>query len=461
MNEYLITALAVLTSIGVGFFLLISFGVSWVAYFAVGVTALSILGSYGYTWWRTQSDKTVDRLKVEILVKTKKELLNINGVIVQGEGLLKMTSFKHDLDRIKYNLINLKFYDKEFRLSQGVEKYTLTFVEQENRRVEQKLRTLGALAAGSYRPQLDEYTEGLKSKLERLLEAGYDIEKDFAAFNAISSQPSKSLKEMIGKKDRLDINMLKTLDKCVGEANRLATTSKDFGDTGQIERDISAVDERVFEESVSHLVAAREGIKGILNDAFATQHSKLVLNVKKVQNVMESENIDDRQKKTISEMKNVLDAMTDPGKILELKDLEVHFKTYTTKAVEDIYLNIQKMEENIKLHSPDERIWTLDEKIPSLVKKVDISKKIDEFSGDTIKALRALVEQLDIDAAFVKIIENYKKVEPLIARKLKEKGKITDIDLKVKYVEKFLLLYNLKNPSTKFKEKPLSLAIEG
>ncbi|MEE9474763.1 MAG: hypothetical protein V3V36_03740 [Candidatus Hydrothermarchaeaceae archaeon] len=461
MNEYVITALTILASIGIGFFLLIAFGVSWVGYFVVGVISLSILGSYAYTWWKTQSDSTVDKLKTEILIKMKKELLDMSGVIAQAEGLVEMTSSKHDLDLIRYNLVDLKFYDKEFKLDQGVEKYTLTFVEQESRRVEQKLRTLGALAAGNYRPRLDEYTGELRSQLERLLDAGYDVKENLEAFNTTSAQSSKSLREMIGKKDRLDDTMLEALNGCVGEATRLATTSKDFGDTENVEKDISKVDERDFEASVSRLVAARKEIKGILNDAFLSQHSKLILNVKKVQKTMKSENIGEGQKGTIEEMRNVLEAMTDPGKILELKDLNVQFKTYTTKAIEDIYSKIQNMEENIKLHNPDERIWTLNEEIPSLVEKVDISKKIDEFSGDAINALQALIEQLDRDAAFMKIIENYKNVEPLIARKLEEKGKITDMDLKVKYVEKFLLLYNLKNPHTTFKEKPLMLVKKG
>lgn len=461
MNEYVVTALAILVSVGIGFFLLIAFGVSWVGYFVIGVIVLSILGSYVYAWWKTQSDKTVDKLKIEILIKMKKELIDMNRVIAQAEGLVEMTSFKHDLDLIRYNLINLKFYDKEFKLSQGVEKYTLTFVEQESRRVEQKLRTLGALAAGSYRPKLDAYSGDLKSKIERLYDAGYDIRENLEAFKTISLWSSKSLREMITKKNRLDIAMLKTLDRCVAEVTRLATTSKEFGDTDHVEKDIADVDERDFEASVSHLVAAREGVKGILNDAFVTRHSRLLLNVKKMQTIMKSENIDDEKKQTVAEMRDVLEKMTDPGRILELKDLEVQFKTYATKAVEDIYSKIQGMEKNIKRHTPDERIWTLNENIPSLVGKVDISKKVDEFSTDAVEALQALVEQLDRDAAFMKIIDNYKKVEPLIARKLGEKGKITDVDLKVKYVEKFLLLYNLKNPDTVFKEKPLMLARKG
>lgn len=461
MNEYVITALTILASIGIGFFLLIAFGVSWVGYFVVSVILLSILGSYAYTWWKTQSDSTVDKLKTEILIKMKKELLDMGGVIAQAEGLVEMTSSKHDLDLIRYNLVDLKFYDKEFKLDQGVEKYTLTSVEQESRRVEQKLRTLGALAAGNYRPRLDEYIGELRSQLERLLDAGYDVKENLEAFNTTSAQSSKSLREMIGKKDRLDDTMLEALNGCVGEATRLATTSKDFGDTENVEKDISKVNERDFETSVSRLVAARKEIKGILNDVFLSQHSKLISNVKKVQKTMKGENIDEEQKGTIEEMRNVLEAMTDPGKIPELKDLEVQFKTYTTKAIEGIYSKIQNMEENIKLHNPDERIWTLNEEIPLLVEKVDISKKIDEFSGDAINALQALIEQLDRDAAFMKIIENYKNVEPLIARKLEEKGKITDMDLKVKYVEKFLLLYNLKNPHTTFKEKPLMLIKKG
>ncbi len=454
MNEYIVTALAILTSILIGFFLLIEFGVSWVGYFVIAVISLSILGSYVYAWWKTQSDKTVSKLKIEILVKMKNELMDIDKVISRAEGLVNINSFKQDLDLLVQNLIKLKFYDKELKLTPGIEKYTLTFVEQQARMTEQKLRTLGAMAAGNYRPKLDEYTDELRSKLEMLLAAGYGIEEDLEAFNTSASHPSKSLRELVGKKEGLDLSMLKTLEKCVGEATRLATTSKEFGDTSNVESEISDINQSNFGSTVRHLVSAREGIKGILNDAFVTQHTKLISNVRKAQAIIDSENIDERQKMAIEKMKSTLETMKDPGKILELKDLEVKFKTYATTAIDDTHSKIQKLEENIKIHNPDERIWTLDKNIPSLMEKVDISKKIDEFSGDAINAMDALVKQLDRDAAFMKIIENYQKIEPLIERKLKETGKVTGDDLKVKYVEKFLILYSLKNPKTKFKEKP-------
>jgi hypothetical protein len=457
MNEYVVTALAILISVVIGFFLLIEFGVSWVGYFVVAVISLSILGSYVYAWWKTQSDKTVSKLKIEILLKMKNELQDMDKVISRAEGLVRATPFKQDLDLLVNNLIKLKFYDREFKLSPGIEKYTLTFVEQQARMTEQKLRTLGAMAAGSYRPKLDDYVDELRSKLERLLAVGYGIEEDLEVFNTSAAQPSKSLRELVGKKESLDLTMLTTLEKCVGEATRLATTSKEFGDISNVEKEIGDINLSNFGSTVSHLVSAREGIKGILNDAFVSQHTKLITNVKKVQTIMDSENIDERQKRAIEKMRNTLESMKDPGKILELKDLEVKFKTYATKAIEDTHTKIRKMEENIKLHNPDERIWTMDRNIPSLMEKVDISKKIDEFSGNAINAMDALVKQLDRDAAFMKIIENYQKIEPLIERKLKEKGKVTEDDLKVKYVEKFLILYSLKNPKTKFKEKPPAL----
>lgn len=457
MNEYLVTALAILISMGIGFFLLLEFGVSWVGYFVIAVISLSIVGSYFYAWWKTQSDKTVSKLKIEILVKMKNELQDMEKVVSGAENLMVVTSYKQDLSLLVNNLIKLKFYNKELKLSPGIEKYTLTFVEQQGRMTEQKLRTLGAMAAGNYRPKLDDYVEGLKSKLERLLDAGYDIEMDLESFNTAATKPSKRLRDLIGKKKNLDSSMLKTLEKCVGEAARLATTSKEFGDTSNVEKEVSDIDQSNFESTVSHLVAAREGIKGILNDAFVTQHAKLVLNVKRVQAIMQSENVDSEQQRTIEEMRDTLESMNDPGRIQELKDLEVQFKTYTTGAIEDIHSEIKKMEKNIQHHQPDERIWTLNEEIPTLVEQVDISKKIDEFSRDAINALHSLVRQLDVDKAFMKIIENYQKIEPLIERKLKETGEVTQDDLKVKYVEKFLLLYNLKNPKTKFEENKLTL----
>jgi hypothetical protein len=457
MNEYFVTAIAIFISIGLGFFLLLEFGVSWVGYFVIAVISLSIIGSYFYAWWKTQSDKTVSKLKIEILLKMKNELMDMDKVISRAEGLMKVKSYKQDLELLVNNLIKLKFYDKELKLDPGIEKYTLTFVEQQGRMTEQKLRTLGAMAAGNYRPRLDEYTDGLGLKLERLLAAGYNIEKEIESFNAASIRQSKSLRELVGKKESVDLTMLRTLEKCAGEATRLATTSKEFGDTSNVEKEINDIDQGNFESSVSHLVAAREGIKGILSEAFVNQHTKLITNVKRAQIIMQSENVGKGQQRTIEEMRNTLESMNDPGRIQELKDLEVQFKTYTTNAIWDIHSKIRKMEENIKLHQPDERVWTLNEEIPALVEKVDISKKIDEFSRDAINALHALIKQLDVDEAFMKIIENYQKVEPLIARKLEEKGKVTEDDLKVKYVEKFLLLYNLKNPKTNFKGNQLTL----
>jgi hypothetical protein len=457
MNEYVVTALAILISMGIGFLLLIEFGVSWVGYFVIAVITLSIVGSYFYAWWKTQSDKTVSKLKIEILVKMKNELQDMDKVISRAESLVKVKSFKQDLDMLVNNLIKLKFYNREFKLSPGVEKYTLTFVEQQGRMTEQKLRTLGAMAAGNYRPKLDEYVDGLRSKLEMLLVAGYDIENDLESFNASANQPSKSLRELVGKKEGLDLTMLKTLEKCVGEAARLAVTSKEFGDTSNVEKEINNIDQSSFESSVSHLVTARESIKGILNDAFVSQHTKLLTNAKRVQSIMQSENVGAAQRKGIEEMRDTLESMNDPGRILEIKDLEVQFKTYTTNAIESIYQKIGKLEESIKIHQPDDRIWTLNMEIPTLVEMVDISKKIDEFSRDSINTLHALVHQLDIDEAFMKIIENYQKVEPIIARKLEEKGKVTEDDLKVKYVEKFLLLYSLKYPEVKYKKDQLTL----
>jgi hypothetical protein len=457
MNEYLVTALAILISIGIGFVLLLEFGVSWVGYFVIAVISLSILGSYFYAWWKTQSDKTVSKLKIEILVRMKNELLDMEKVVSGAENLMEITSYKQDIALLINNLIKLKFYNKELKLSPGVEKYTLTFVEQQSRMTEQKLRTLGAMAAGSYRPKLDEYVDGLRSRLERLLETGYDIESDLDSFNTAATKPSKNLRDLARKKENLDLAMIKTLEKCVGEATRLATTSKDFGDTSNVEKEVKDIDQSNFESTVSHLVTAREGIKGILNDAFVSQHTKLALNVKRAQAIMQSENVGAQKRKDIEEMRKMLGSMNDPGLIRELRDLEVQFKTYITNAIGDIQSRIQKMEKNIQHHQPDERIWTLNTEIPSLVEKVDISKKIDEFSKDAINALHALVVQLDVDKAFMKIIENYQKIEPLIERKLEESGEVTGEDLKVKYVEKFLLLYNLKNPKTKFEENKLTL----
>jgi hypothetical protein len=462
MNEYVLTVLAIIVTIGVGFLLLINFGIDWLIYFGLAVISLSIVGSLFYTWWKTQSDKTVERLKVEILVRLKKDFEDVRDLVSKAGELIRVSSISHDLDLIRNNLINLKFYDSELNVSAGARKYTLTFVEQESRKAGQRLRSLEALAAGEYRPKLEHYIRDLQSKLAKLKGAGYDIDEKLEEVDTISAQPSTSLRQMIEKKERLAEKCEEILDSCIEEVARVATTSRKLGDTKGVERSILEIkkEKADFDSAVFRLVNARNELKEMLREVFSRQHSHLSAHVKSVARLLDEDHINERYKEAIGTIKDSLFSLDDPGRIQEVRELEARFKSQTSAIINDLYSELRDLEESINSHQPHQSVWQPDDKIDSVVEKVDPAEELDAFAKKAILALEHLTKQLRKDVAFIKIIENYNRIEPLIARKLEERGRIEESDLNVKYADKFLLLYGLKNKGAEFQESPPSLVLK-
>jgi hypothetical protein len=372
-----------------------------------------------------------------------------------------MSSIQRDLKLLRENIVSQKFFDKELNISRAVGKYTLTFIEQEGRKIEQKLRSLEALAAGRCRPQLEKFIKELQLKLEKLQDAGYDIIDEISEFNIISAQPSKSLREMIEKKSRLVEKFDAILDKCIEEAASVATTSRRFGDTSAIERKILDVKKMKgdFDNAVFHLVNARNELKDILRDVFTKQYTNLTSCVKGILNIVSADHIDQKYRDAIKEIRDELNLLNDPGRIQELRELEASFKSKTANIINELFDEMKELEENISIHQPHEKVWTSDRGIAPLVDKVNPAENLDDFYKSAKKALERLTRQLEKDVAFLKIIENYAKVEPIITRKLKEEGTITSSDLNVKYADKFMLLYSLKNPTADFEEDPPTLTL--
>ena len=133
-------------------------------------------------------------------------------------------------------LITKAFYSPDLKkVGRTVDKTTLTSIEQESRRVEQRLVSLEALAAGSYRPALDTFGEEKGMRLSKLLEAGYKTEDKIDSFNIAKVRTAKGLRELIEKKTQLATEYDGILARCIKEASELAEMSKKYGDISAIE----------------------------------------------------------------------------------------------------------------------------------------------------------------------------------------------------------------------------------
>jgi len=461
MNEYLVTILAVLVSLGIGFALLINFGVSEVTYFVLVIFILTILGSIFYTWWKTKTDKPIERLKVEILVRIIKDHADTHKLMLKVEELMNMDSILKDLELIKNNLITLEFYDRDFKkVSKSVEKYTLTFIEQESRKTEQRLRSLEALAAGSYKPKLGGYIRELELKIDKLNSAGYQIGEKISEFKVISNQPAKSLREMIDKKSRISRHFVSILDDCIEEAARLSASSAKYGDVvdvKHIEQTILDIRNKKddFDYAIFQLVNVRNKLKDQISDVFIIKHNTLLTSIKNVLDILEDHHVDMRYRESVNRLFKKLTPIKDPGLINVIIDMETQFKNSLAHIIAQLNSRVIALERDINLGESYKKIWSSDDRIPSLVKKMDVTEDLEQFSKNAVRALKRIVAQLGKDMAFTKIVENYDKVEPIITGKLKENATLSSSDLNVKYADKFMLLYSLKHMEAEFKNNEL------
>jgi hypothetical protein len=446
MNEYVATFLAILVTLLLGLGILLRFGVSEVAYFGMGVLFLAIFGSIFYTWWKTQTDKTINKLKVEILMKIRDDYWMAREMIEEAQDLVNMNDILQNLDSIKDGLIKKKLYSADMKkIERTVEKMTLTSIEQESRKVEQRLVSLEALAASSYRPKLEEFIDGLHSQLEALKEAGYAISNEMEEFNTKAAKTAKGLRELIEKKKEVSQDYEKIVELCIREATELSEMARKFGDVGAIDDMIRFA----RKGDIKPLIQARAKLKEIVSDVFSRQLNKLIQNLEKITKVMDSEHVSPKDRDEIEDILAYIKAFEDPGLLVELQRYETKFKNMVSAIIQRLDTRLHSLEGDIKANELSSRLWSRDTEIKGLIDKVDVKQPLDTFTETAIEALVHILAQLDEDKAFLKIVENYPKVEPIITQHLKEKKSVSPKDLNIKYADKFLILYNIKNPKTR------------
>ncbi len=456
MNEYIVTASVIAAILVAGFFLLVNFGVTIVTYFGIGLVAVSIAGGVIYTWWKTAKDKTIEKLKTETLSKMREEFIKTSNYVDEAVELVNVKEVKEGLNALRDGFIKLGLFDEKFERveTKGLGKHTLTFIEQQTRRGEQRLRGLETLTAGTYKPELDGYVQSLSGRLRKLYESGYPLGAGLKDFEAVQSRTPKSLVEMIEKKRMISNLFSAMLVKCYGEAEALLNFAGTYGDTKLAEDEIRTAKERSedVDAYVSLLASARNKLKEILSSTFAKRRSVIFSSIQRTIEVLGGD-MDDFKKGT-EELLTEVSSITDPGRLGELLHMENKFKNTLTSFLTKLNDDLLRMESDIISHGPTKDLWARDEGIATLVEKVDPSMEISHFTDEVVKALGRALEQYRNDVMFKKVVENFGKVEPIIQRKLREQGRLSIADLHVKYAEKFLQFYSVKHPEVEFRGKP-------
>jgi hypothetical protein len=460
MNEYKLTAIAIWIILGLGFVFLIYFGVAQVTYFGISIILLSLAGSVVYAWWKTQSDKTIEKLKAEILLKIKKDYTDAQKLIAEAGEMASIDSVRRDLELLRSNLIKLKLYDADFNTAEEAAKYTLTVIEQESRRVEQRLRSLEALAAIEVKPKLDGYIQEFRLKLDKLGKAGYEIGEEVKSFETIEAQESKTLRELLEKKEKLTEKFVSILNDCAAEASGILATSQRYGIVKTVEHALLKIKIEDFDGSAAILADARNRLKDFLKDFFAVERNEFSASVEGVYKLLDSEQVAPEKMKEIEDLRSRVLSMGDPGTIGELQELKIRFKNITAGIVAELHEKLRFLEAEIKAYAPSREMWTSDELAEPLARRVNAEDEVKVFTRHATNALEHVTKQLAKDTAFIKILKNYDKVEQIISKKLEERGKLSASALNVKYPEKFLILYSKRHPDTEYTESTATLKLK-
>ncbi len=459
MHEYVLTAGIIIAILAVGFFFLIQFGVSAVAYFGIAIILIAIVGSVVYTWWKTQTDKTVERLRNELLLKIKRDLADTRKHILEAGELVDQEPVLMDLDAIQKGLINQKMYDENFNITSEARKFTVTLIEQENRRTEQRLRGLENMAAVNYKARLDGYIQEFSSKLEALELAGYGIKAEKEEFQALAAQESTSLREMLEKKKRVTEAFLRILRKCMAEVQGLLSLSQKYGSVKKVEKTMARARKGLsnFDTAVELLIESRTKLKNFLKDFFDIEYNQVSSSIRILSPLLRDEHIDGERRKAMEEMFEEALNMRDPGLLGELQKIKAEYKKEVSSMVGELHRELKRLEGEIQAREPPKEIWQADDIVDSMVKRLSVDTELRVFTRHASDALRHLAEKLRSDDAFLRILRNYDKVEPLITMKLNQRSELPASELNVKYPDKFLIIYSKRHSDTIYRQTTSTL----
>lgn len=454
MNEYVITALVVLATLSAGLFLLLTFGITFVSYIAVGVIVSVLLASLLYTWWKSKTDKTVVLLKIEILNKMRDALEKLESSVMQASELIDVEPFMRDLRRIRRELISRGFFTKGFEVNERrSEKVTLTAIELESRKVEQQLRSLESLAAASYGEAASKRMEELLSAARTLVESGFSVSEEYEELRRISGLPSASLAELLEKHRRCEEGYLKMVDKCIGEAEFLLDTAEGIADVSHLRRELESVKKRRHSvEVVPKLQKVRSEAASYLTKPFLQARKEIVSYLERVLGFCKKDFV--KEERALRSLRERALDYADPGYLGELSALREEAKRLTLELARILAREVVALEEELK------RLGMARVRrrgVERYVSKLDPRKDFSLFSREATGVLRILSGEFDTRYKAVKIAKNYPAIEKIIDQKLREKGVVCAEELRVRYAGDFLKRYSETHPEVKFDKDTLKL----
>tara|TARA_B100001964_G_scaffold243399_2_gene321266 strand:- start:976 stop:2364 length:1389 start_codon:yes stop_codon:yes gene_type:complete len=459
MNEYILSTAIIIVILAIGLIVLIQFGVSFAAYFGVTIILITILGSVLYTWWKTKKDKTVESLKHELLLKIKHDILETNENIINSEELINQKQVLIDLDSIKNSFIIQKLFDENFDTTENFKKFTLTHMEQENRKTEQLLRGLENIAAVNYNPKLEMYIQELNSKLDDIVSAGYNIKLERESYLEIARKETTTLREMLRKRKVVRVEFSAILKKCLIEVKALLTLSQKYGQILNVGKKITKSQDNLtdFTTSVELLIDSRVDLRNFLSDFFKVEYKEISSSINSLSPFLKDAHITSDEKIEIEEIiENILETK-EAGLLNSLQDQKVIFKNRVSSITEHLNRDLQILSKEIQKYTPHEDIWKADEMEDPIIKRMRVDSELRVFTRHAADALKYLTDTLHNDNILLKILKNYGNVEPLITMKLEQQNELSAADLNVKYPEKFLIIYSKKHSNTIYRKTTSTL----
>jgi|Deesub1362B_J571_1020462.scaffolds.fasta_scaffold00259_15 hypothetical protein len=455
MNEYVITALVVLATLGAGLFLLLTFGINFVSYLAVGVIVSVLIASLIYTWWKSKTDKTVMLLKIEILNKIRSALDKIEDNIKEASEFIDIEPFMRDLKRIRKELISKGFFTKDFEVNEKkIEKVTLTAIELESRKVEQQLRSLESLAAASYGEAAAKRMEELLSAAKALVESGFSVGEEYEELRRIVKMPSATLGELLEKRRRSEEVYLKIIQKCISEAEFLLDTAESISaEVVHLRKELEIVKERRHSvEVIPKLQKVRSEAASYLTKPFLQEKKEIISYLERLLKFIKEDFV--KEERAVLSLREKVLSYDDPGYLSELSTLREEAKRLTLEVARALAREIVALEEELKKL---EVAGVRRKGVERYVSKLDPRKDFSKFSKEALDVLKTLSGEFDTRYKTVKIAKNYPAIEKIIEQKLRENGEVSAEELKVRYAEDFLKRYSETHPEVKFEKKTLKL----
>ena len=452
MNEYLITAAVVLATLAAGLFLLLSFGISFVSYIAVGIIISVLLASLVYTWWKSKTDKTLVLLKIEILNRVKSNIERLRANLEEASRLADMEPFIKDLERIRGELISKGYFTRSFEVDERkIEKVTLTEIELESRKVEQQLRSLESLAAASCIEAAAARLGELLGAARSLAESGFSVSEEYQELRRVVNMPSASLGELLEKHRRGEELYRRILDRCIKEAEFLLGIAEGIADVGHLRRELEDIKQKKESmEIIPRLQRVRSEVSSYLTKPFLQARKEMVSYLDKVLSLSEGF---EREHSALHNLREKVLSFSDPGLLSEFPAIEEEAKRLTLDLARALAKSLVSLEEELKELGIRARRRGIERQVSKLDPRMDFKS----FAKEALDVLRALAKEHTARYRTVKIEKNYPAIEKIIARKLEEKGEVTPEELGVRYAEEFLRRYSEAHPETALEEGLLKL----